>query len=52
MAGFGTKDYILEKYIKKLQDSNYTVAVYEQKEEIPGNIKRELTNIFSPGTYF
>lgn len=51
MAGFGIKDYILEKYLKKIQDSNYTVAVYEQREEA-GKINRELAAIYSPGTYF
>ena len=51
MAGFGIKDYILEKYLKKMQDNNYTVAVYEQKEEA-GKINRELVSIYSPGTYF
>ena len=51
MAGFGTRDYILEKYLKKIQDNNYTVAVYEQREEA-GKIERVLANIFSPGTYF
>ena len=52
MAGFGIKDYILEKYLKKLQDSYYTVAVYDEVKEC-GTIKdRTLTNIYSPGTYF
>jgi len=51
MAGFGIKDYILEKYLKKMQDNNYTVAVYEQREEA-GKISRELSSIYSPGTYF
>ena len=51
MAGFGIKDYILEKYLKKMQDNNYTVAIYEQKEEA-GKIIRELSSIYSPGTYF
>ena len=51
MAGFGTRDYILEKYLKKMQEHNYTVAVYEQQIEA-GNIIRTLSNIYSPGTYF
>ena len=49
MAGF--KDHLLDKYVKKLQDSGYTIAVYEQDEQC-ANTTRSLTNIFSPGTYF
>ena len=51
MAGFGTRDYILEKYLKKIQSHNYTVAVYDQQTEA-GIITRTLSNIYSPGTYF
>ena len=49
MAGF--KDHLLDKYIKKLQDAGYTVAVYEQDEQC-ANTTRSLTGIYSPGTYF
>jgi DNA mismatch repair protein MutS len=49
MAGF--KDHLLDKYLKKLQDAGYTIAVYEQDEQAP-NTTRSLTGVFSPGTYF
>jgi DNA mismatch repair protein MutS len=51
-AGF--KTHLIEKYIKKLQDNGYTVIVYEEEGEDP--IKhtkiRNMTGIYSPGTYF
>jgi DNA mismatch repair protein MutS len=50
-AGF--KTHLIEKYIKKLQDSGYTIIVYEEEGEDP--IKktkiRNKTGIYSPGTY-
>ena len=49
MAGF--KDHLLDKYIKKLQDAGFTIAVYEQDQQCP-NTTRSLTGIYSPGTYF
>ncbi len=49
MAGF--PELKLEKNIKKLQDSGYTVVVYSQDENCK-NTTRSLTGIFSPGTYF
>jgi DNA mismatch repair protein MutS len=49
MAGF--KDHLIDKYVKKLQDSGYTIAVYEQDEQC-ANTTRSLTGIYSPGTYF
>ena len=49
MAGF--KDHLLDKYVKKLQDSGYTIAVYEQDEQCQ-NTTRSLSGIYSPGTYF
>ena len=49
MAGF--KDHLLEKYIKKMQDTGYTVIVFEQDNPGP-NTTRSLTGIYSPGTYF
>ena len=49
MAGF--KDIMIEKYIKKIQESGYTAVVYNQDEQIKGT-SRSLAGIFSPGTYF
>jgi DNA mismatch repair protein MutS len=53
-AGF--KTHLIEKYVKKMQENGYTIAVYEEEEE-DENIKnktgktRSLTDIYSPGTY-
>jgi DNA mismatch repair protein MutS len=49
MAGF--KDFQIEKYIKKIQESGFTTVVYTQ-DEATKNTKRSLAGIFSPGTYF
>ena len=49
MAGF--KDFMIEKYLKKIQEAGYTAVVYSQDENIK-NTTRSLTGIFSPGTYF
>ena len=49
MAGF--KDFQIEKYIKKIQDSGFTCVVYVQ-DEAAKNTTRSLAGIFSPGTYF
>ncbi len=49
MAGF--RDYMLEKYISKINESNYTTVVFDQ-EEVGGVIKRKEYAIFSPGTTF
>lgn len=49
MAGFGT--YMLEKYLKKLQEAGYTTVVYTQDEQ-QKNTTRSLVGIYSPGTYF
>jgi DNA mismatch repair ATPase MutS len=49
MAGFST--YMIDKYLKKLQNSGYTVIVYTQDEQAK-NTSRSLAGIFSPGTYF
>ena len=49
MAGF--RDYMLDKYLNKLQDMGYTVAVYSQDEKAAGTT-RSLTGIYSPGTFF
>jgi len=49
MAGFGTPQ--LEKYVKKLQERDYTVCIYVQ--DIQGkNTSRSLAEIISPGTFF
>jgi DNA mismatch repair protein MutS len=49
MIGFN--DFRLEKYVKKLQQSNYTIVVYRQDEET-NHTTRSLYEIYSPGTYF
>jgi DNA mismatch repair protein MutS len=49
MAGF--KDFIIEKYVKKLQDAGFTSVVYTQDEAAP-NTPRSLHAIYSPGTFF
>ena len=48
MAGFSL--YMIDKYIKKLQDAGYTIVIYTQKES--DKTVRELSEIYSPGTYF
>ena len=51
MAGFTC--HFLDKYVKKMQQSGYTVAVYSQDEVgSSGDITRSLLGVFSPGTYF
>ena len=49
MAGF--KDFMIEKYLKKIQDAGFTAVVYTQDENMK-NTSRSLAGIFSPGTYF
>lgn len=49
MAGF--KDFMIEKYLRKIQDASYTAVVYTQDENIK-NTTRSLAGVFSPGTYF
>ena len=49
MAGFGLPQ--LEKYVKKLQESGYTIPVYTQDTPTK-NTTRSLHTIYSPGTYF
>jgi len=49
MAGFST--YMIEKYIKKLQNAGFTTIVYTQDEQAK-NTNRSLDTIYSPGTYF
>ena len=54
MAGFGIRDWQLEKYKTRLLDHNYTVVVIIQLEEMQSTgakkKKRELEGIYSPGT--
>ena len=48
MVGF--PQYNLDKFLKKLQIAEYTVAVYKQDENISGT-SRSLEGIYSPGTW-
>jgi len=49
MAGFS--HYMIDKYLKKLQEAGYSVVVYVQDEQAK-NTSRSLHGIYSPGTYF
>lgn len=49
MAGF--RDYMIDKYLKKMQENGYTIVVYKQDEQAK-NSTRSLAGIFSPGTLF
>jgi len=49
MAGFS--HYMIDKYLKKLQEAGFTVIVYTQDEQAK-NTTRSLSGIYSPGTYF
>ena len=48
MAGF--RDFMLDKYLIKLADNGYTVAVYIQEKQ-GKTITRKLDKIYSSGTY-
>jgi DNA mismatch repair protein MutS len=48
MAGFS--HYMIDKYLKKLQDVGFTSVIYTQDENIKTN--RSLAGIYSPGTFF
>jgi DNA mismatch repair protein MutS len=48
MAGFS--HYMIDKYLKKLQDAGYTSVIYTQDEHNKTN--RSLAGIYSPGTFF
>ena len=48
-AGF--KTHLIEKYLKKMQDHGYTIAVYEEDEHTSDKITRSITGIYSPGTF-
>lgn len=47
----GCKDVYVDKYIRKMQEADYTVVVYVQDENVK-NTTRSLGGIFSPGTFF
>jgi DNA mismatch repair protein MutS len=49
MAGFS--HFMIDKYVKKLQGAGYTIVVYVQNET-SSKITRQLSCIYSPGTYF
>jgi DNA mismatch repair protein MutS len=49
MAGF--RDYMLDKYLSKINESSYTSIIFDQ-EEINGTIERKEVAIYSPGTMF
>ena len=49
MAGFGLPQ--IEKYIKRMQENDYTIVVYTQDSNTK-NTTRSLSCIYSPGTYF
>ena len=49
MAGF--PEYQIEKYIDKLQQNGFTVAIYKQQDDNK-QIIRKLDVIVSPGTHF
>lgn len=55
MAGFGIRDWQLEKYKTRLLENNYTVVVIVQLDEMQSSgakkKKRELEGIYSPGTF-
>jgi DNA mismatch repair protein MutS len=49
MAGVGMA--YIDKYIKKLQEHNYTIVIYKQDINAK-NTTRSLSEIISPGTFF
>jgi DNA mismatch repair protein MutS len=49
MAGFSL--FMIDKYLKKMMDAEYTVVVYTQDEQ-KSNTTRSLAGIYSPGTHF
>ena len=49
MAGFGITQ--LEKYVKRMQENDYTIVVHTQDSNTK-NTTRSLSCIYSPGTYF
>lgn len=49
MLGF--RDYMIDKYIDKIQNNGYTAVVYSQ-DAPTANTTRSLLGVFSPGTFF
>jgi DNA mismatch repair protein MutS len=49
MAGF--RDYMIDKYIQKLNETSYTTVLFNQEEK-GGIIERNEFAIYSPGTTF
>jgi DNA mismatch repair ATPase MutS len=49
MAGF--RDYMIDKYIQKLNETSYTTVLFNQEEK-GGVIERKEFAIYSPGTTF
>ena len=49
MAGF--QKHLLDKFVKKLNDKGYTIAVYTQDVQAPKS-NRSLIGVYSPGTNF
>ena len=49
MAGFS--HYMIDKYLKKLQEAGCTIVVFTQDEQAK-NTTRSLSGIYSPGTFF
>lgn len=49
MAGF--RDYSLDRYLQLVVDADMTAVVYTQKEIAPGKMTRELSGVYSPGTF-
>ena len=47
----GVPKYAIDKHVKKLLDNNYTIVIIEQIGEDKKNVDRQITNIYSPGTY-
>jgi len=47
----GVPKYAIDKHVKKLLDNNYTIVIIEQIGDDKKNVSREITNIYSPGTY-
>ena len=45
----GVNIYSIDKYIQMLLNANYTIVIIAQTSEAPF-VKREVTNIYSPGT--
>uniref|UniRef100_A0A6C0B1L7 DNA mismatch repair proteins mutS family domain-containing protein n=1 Tax=viral metagenome TaxID=1070528 RepID=A0A6C0B1L7_9ZZZZ len=52
MAGFS--HYMIDKYLKRLQECGFTVIVFTQDEQHKNSTQttRSLNGIYSPGTYF